>query len=211
MRQAAPESIHLQANHHIELSPLDGREHRVKDGATVFRAADAAFDELGGAPSSRPTVAAQFGELILRVLVEPTDTDVDGRAFDGWFNHAALADGGELGALLDELRKARSKRDVLTQRIGALEIGRAGRFDRRTIEASVTRYLDHWRGLLASTHVHDGRQLLREVLDGPLRFTPDGRAYRFAGDARLGGLLLGVVGLPTEMVAVRGIEPRFNG
>jgi site-specific DNA recombinase len=116
----------------------------------------------------------------------------------------ALSEVGELGALLDELRQAREKREALLQTIADLEHGNGRRFDRPTIEAAVHHHLAGWRTLLASAHVRDGRQLLREVLDGPLRFTPDGRAYRFAGEARLGDLLVGAVGLPTNVVAVRG-------
>jgi hypothetical protein len=39
------------------------------------------------------------------------------------------------------------------------------------------------------------RQFLREVLDGPIQFTPDGRQYRFAGEDTRGGLIAGLVGL----------------
>ena len=38
-----------------------------------------------------------------------------------------------------------------------------------------------WRTLLTGS-VADGRQLLREVLDGKLVFTPDGRTYKFEAD-----------------------------
>ena len=35
-----------------------------------------------------------------------------------------------------------------------------------------------WRARLAT----NGRQVLREVLDGPLRFDPSGEQYRFDGE-----------------------------
>jgi len=57
------------------------------------------------------------------------------------------------------------------------------RFDRKAIEAKVHAYVKDWRALLTK-RVEDGRQLLREVLSGPLRFTPDGRTYRFEGEGR---------------------------
>ena len=63
---------------------------------------------------------------------------------------------------------------------------------RKAIDQTVRERLDRWRGLLATKHVADGRQLLREVRTGPLQFTPDGRRYRFEGDAGIGRLLAGI-------------------
>jgi hypothetical protein len=91
------------------------------------------------------------------------------------------------------------------------ESAQALRFDRKTIEQKVRRHIDGWRALLSTKHVQDGRQLLREVLAGPLRFTPEGRTYRFEGHAALGGMFAGIADVATLMVAVRGIEPRFDG
>ena len=50
------------------------------------------------------------------------------------------------------------------------------------IERKVLAQMEKWRGLLKS----DGRQLLREALDGPIRFTRDGSEYRFSGSLRMG-------------------------
>jgi hypothetical protein len=49
------------------------------------------------------------------------------------------------------------------------------------------------RRALLTKHTLEGRQLLREVLAGPLRFTPEGRTYRFEGlkGPRSGGCELG--------------------
>ena len=57
-------------------------------------------------------------------------------------------------------------------------------------------HLTGWRALLTETAPGraSGRQLLRELLAGPLTFTPEGRTYRFAGEAAVGKLLAGVVG-----------------
>jgi hypothetical protein len=68
-----------------------------------------------------------------------------------------------------------------------------------------------WRALLTTKHVKDGRQLLREVLAGPHRFTPEGRSYRFEGEATFGGILSGMAADATFVVAVRGFEPRSRG
>ena len=49
----------------------------------------------------------------------------------------------------------------------------AQRFDRIAIEQKVRQHIDGWRALLTK-RTSEGRQLLREVLAGPLRFTPGG-------------------------------------
>ncbi|HSL21511.1 MAG TPA: hypothetical protein VK886_08245 [Vicinamibacterales bacterium] len=61
--------------------------------------------------------------------------------------------------------------------------------------ASAEAPLEHWRKLLTA-NVEDGRQLLREVLEGPLRFTPEQRTYRFEGDVATGRSVAGLVGVP---------------
>ena len=57
--------------------------------------------------------------------------------------------------------------------------------------------LGQWRELLTDD-VADARRVLRELLEGPLRFTPllEGtrRGYRFEGVLTIGGML-GVVGM----------------
>jgi site-specific DNA recombinase len=122
----------------------------------------------------------------------------------------AIAAGGPLESLLTELKARERRRHELAAAIMAGEAVDLRRFDRKAIEGKVCGYVDRWRALLTD-HVEDGRQLLREVLEGPIRFTPDGRAYRFEGEAAIGRLLAGVVGLPTNVVAVRGFEPRSRG
>jgi hypothetical protein len=48
-----------------------------------------------------------------------------------------------------------------------------------------------------------GRQLLREVLVGPLRLTPEGRSYRYEGEAALGTIVAGMAGLPMSFLRHR--------
>ena len=62
--------------------------------------------------------------------------------------------------------------------------------DVRAIETAVRDKLAAWRSLL-TRQTQDGRQLLREILDGPIRFMPDGQMYRFHGKAALWKLLAG--------------------
>jgi hypothetical protein len=62
-----------------------------------------------------------------------------------------------------------------------------------------------WRGLLNGS-IADARQMLREVLEAPLRFTPEGKTYRFTGPVATGKLIAGAV-LPIEGTSPTGFEP----
>ena len=125
----------------------------------------------------------------------------------------AIAQAGDLGTLLHELHAARAKRDALMTTIAALERSDLRQFDRGAIDQKVRAHLSQWQSLLSTRHVQDGRQLLREVLTGPPRFTPERRSYRFEGEkkAGVGQLLAGMADVAPLLVAVRGIEPRFDG
>jgi phosphoglycolate phosphatase-like HAD superfamily hydrolase len=97
----------------------------------------------------------------------------------------AIAAGDELTPLLEALRQRQAHRAHLATVVGASNVAAVSRLDRRAIEAKVRERVHEWRQLL-TTNIEDGRQLLREVLAGPLRFTPEGRSYRFEGEATLG-------------------------
>ena len=64
--------------------------------------------------------------------------------------------------------------------------------DRAAIEAAVQSKVANWRELVAGS-VSDGRQLLREVLEAPLRFTPEGKTYRFTAPVATRKLIAGAV------------------
>ena len=66
--------------------------------------------------------------------------------------------------------------------------------------------LENWRGLLTG-QVVDGRQLLRESLIGPLKFTPEGRQHRFAGEVRFSVYLQGLSVFLLVMASPGGLEP----
>ncbi len=83
------------------------------------------------------------------------------------------------------------------------------RIDQRAIETQVRERLVLWRALLTE-HVEDGRELLRQVLARPLRFTPEGTRYGFEGEAAVGRLLVGSVGLATFVASPPGFEPGFQ-
>ena len=110
----------------------------------------------------------------------------------------------------DPIRRNRTLRRSVSLERMSRQANDVGRFNRTAIDQRVRRHVNDWRSLLTK-HVQDGRQLLREVLAGPLRFTPVERTYQFEGEASIGRLLAGMAGLPTCLVAVRGIEPRFDG
>ena len=120
----------------------------------------------------------------------------------------AIAAGSQLGPLLDALKVRQARRDVLAAAVAARDAVDVRRFDRKTIEATVKEKVAGWRTLLSKS-IEDGRQVLREVLVGPLRFTPEGRTYRFEGEAAIGQIVAGMVGLPTVVASPTGFEPVF--
>ena len=80
--------------------------------------------------------------------------------------------------------------------------------NRRAVERDVRARLTQWRTLL-TTNVQDGRQLLREALAGPIRFTPEQNGtltYRFVGDVAMGRLLMGVVSLAPFVASPGGLK-----
>ena len=79
------------------------------------------------------------------------------------------------------------------------------RFDRKALEAKVHEYVKGWRALLTK-RVEDGRQLLREVPAGPLRFTPERKTSRFEGEAAIGRMLAGMAGVATFVASPRGTD-----
>ena len=120
----------------------------------------------------------------------------------------AIAAGDELMPLLEALRQRQAHRARLAAVVSASDVAAVPQFDRRAIEAKVRKRIGQWRELL-TTNIEDGRQLLREVLAGPLRFTPEGRSYRFEGEATLGQIVAGIAGLPTVLASPTGFEPVF--
>jgi hypothetical protein len=73
--------------------------------------------------------------------------------------------------------------------------------------------LTQWRELLTTKRVDDGRQLLREALVGPIRFTPEQNAtlmYRFESDIAMGRLLKGVASLAPYVASPAGTAPQWS-
>lgn len=102
----------------------------------------------------------------------------------------AIATGGQLTTLLAALQVRQARRDEL-QACRALVVQHRP-FDRGAIESAARGRLEDWRGLLLkAANIRDGRELLRQVLEGPILFTPQNGIYRFEGDAAIGRLLGG--------------------
>ena len=117
----------------------------------------------------------------------------------------AIAMGGELAPLVTLLQSKQARRDELLANRARVVDHRP--FNRRKVQTAVRERLQDWRGLL-SRNVAEGRQLLREILAGPIRFTPENGAYRIEGEADF-GQLLATAGVPPYMASPTGFEPVF--
>ncbi len=176
---------------------------------------DAVLQALAG-DVLRPAVVTAIIEAVFAEL-EPTKvaTTIDAlraelRALDQKIANltTAVEDGAPLAPLVAKLTARQTERDTLIAAIGAADARAQIQLDRRDIERQVLAQVSAWRTLLTS-NVDDGRQLLREVLTGPLRFAPDGKRYRFKGDVATGALIAGLVGLSPYLASPTGFEPVF--
>lgn len=155
-------------------------------------------------------VLVEFQPRKLALDLEPYRDELLGVEREAERLAEAIAAGGHLTSLLDALKTRQARCSELAATIAALERVDVTQFDRKLIEENVGGHIERWRHLLTS-HVEDARQLLREVLVAPFRFTTERRTYRFEGEAAIGRLIAGSVDLPTSVVAVRGFEPRSRG
>ncbi len=121
---------------------------------------------------------------------------------------SAIEEGMAAAPLVEQLAMRQKERESLLRDIAAAEAVSTRVFDRAEIERKVLTEVARWREVLTE-ELPDGRQLLREILDEPLKFTPEGKAYRFEGNTRLGALVAGLVGA-TEVASPTGVEPVFR-
>ena len=185
----------------------------------IQRVDDAVLATLAGTELRPPVVMAVIDGVIQQLGPQSrvgqlehllAERDQAGRAVSNLSRAIAVA--GGLEPLLKDLGAVRARWGELSAAIATLEqTDVVRRFDRHAVDTRVREQLDRWRALLSTMRVADGRQYLREVLAAPLRFTPDGKIYRFAGALSFGGLLAGMADVAPFLVAVRGIEPRFDG
>jgi hypothetical protein len=107
----------------------------------------------------------------------------------------AIGPGGRLTPLLDRLTRLDARADALRAELAACATP-ALIIDRTALERRLHVKLDDWRGLL-TRNLTTGRDVLRLVLAGPIRFTPVSderrRGYRLEGaialDRMIGGVL----------------------
>jgi hypothetical protein len=99
----------------------------------------------------------------------------------------------DLDPLIEQMRERQQQRGQLQQAIASAETLRQVQLDRAAIEADVQACVANWRATLATEALEGGRELLREVLTGPLMFTPTETGYTFRGPVVLGELIAGAV------------------
>jgi hypothetical protein len=110
----------------------------------------------------------------------------------------AIGLGGTLAPLVERLRACEAQREAIQAQLATIATAGPGRAG-AGLERRLRDHLDNWRTLLTQD-VTGGRDVLRQLLVGPLRFTPivDGhrRGYQFSGTLALDRLLAGVIELP---------------
>ena len=102
-----------------------------------------------------------------------------------------------MAPIVAKLTARQGERDALLAEIGGADAVGQLKLDKQRIERTVLEKVDGWNRLLASRDTADGRQALREVLDGPIRFVRDGRTYRFEGGTTTGERIAALLGLST--------------
>jgi DNA invertase Pin-like site-specific DNA recombinase/chorismate mutase len=111
--------------------------------------------------------------------------------------------GADIPSVIAQLRDWHQEREGLVEEIAAAKAINKIHADRAEVECKVQAQVGRWRELAASAVVGDGRQLLNEMLEGPLRFTPDGKTYKFAGPVVTGRMIAGMV-FPPNVASPRG-------
>jgi hypothetical protein len=83
---------------------------------------------------------------------------------------AAIESGAALAPIVAQLASRQAERDALLSEIGAANAVGQLHVDRRAIKLKVLKQVETWRALLTTntTNIADGRQFLREALDGPI-------------------------------------------
>ena len=109
----------------------------------------------------------------------------------------AIAIGGDVPALVARLQTVDSRRQELLRQRDALEDGPlVHHVDLRAMERHARHRVADWRGVL-TRNVPEGRTVLRELLKGPILFTPiledDRRGVTFEGALTIGEILAGNV------------------
>jgi hypothetical protein len=127
---------------------------------------------------------------------------------------AAVEQGAAVAPLVAQLQARHAERERLLGAIAATEARQATAINRRAVQERVRAQVAQWRTLL-TTSVADGRQVMREELRGPIRFTPNEatREYRFEGPLDMERLISGTVACAPSVASPRATatsrEPGF--
>jgi DNA invertase Pin-like site-specific DNA recombinase len=168
----------------------------------------------------RPSVIEQAVHLALEELI-PADQQKPQRAIETELAaledecrrlSEAIARGGNLDALLVSLTQRQGRADALRTDLARLRTVRST-IDHETLESRLRDKLADWRGLL-TRNLASGREVLRALLAGPLRFTPVDeprrRGYAFESSIALDRIVAGMVPLPPNVASPAGFEPAFQ-
>jgi site-specific DNA recombinase len=126
----------------------------------------------------------------------------------------AIGRGGPLDALLERLRRRQERQQELEMLLAGHQTIAAPVAGAR-LEQRLRAKLVDWRGLL-TRNAETGREVLRTLLVGPLRFTPVNESrrvgYAFEGSIALDRLVSGVIELVprTGVASPTGFEPVFQ-
>jgi hypothetical protein len=112
----------------------------------------------------------------------------------------AIEGGAALPPIVAKLKARQAEREALLASIAGAEAVCQLSLDRQEVERKVLAQVSSWRELLAS----NGRQFLREAVDGPIGFTPEGKQYRFGGKTVTGRLIGALIGDSTFFGVPKG-------
>jgi len=105
----------------------------------------------------------------------------------------AVAAGGELPTLIGAIKDRERQHEAFRRQITSLDsLTEISHLDTARLERDLTVKLREWRGLLLR-HVQSGREILKTLLVGKLRFTPSEGGCAFEGEGRLEPLLAGTL------------------
>jgi hypothetical protein len=168
----------------------------------------------------RPTVINQAIALALDELV-PAGVDRARRTLEAELTKVtaecgklaeAIRRGGRLTPLLERLTRLDARADALRAELAAYAAS-APIIDRTALERRLHTKLADWRGLL-TRNLTSGRDVMRLVLAGPIRFTPvnDERrlGYKFEGAIALDRMIGGVLETYPNGTSPEGFEPSFQ-
>jgi hypothetical protein len=212
LRLCKVQCVRLRAEGHERRGPTSAglRLHPSPQDRPVYESSPGGHGpRVDQAVISQELIAAVVTRVLERLAPESGTSDLHTKLADveRELAHliATIKPVGHSDAILAALRDCEQRRSDLRAALDRQTSG-APPVNRAALEAQVRERVTRWQEML-TTHTTHGRQLLTEVLDGKLAFTPEGTAYRFDGDATVGPLLRGTVGDPI-VVPVRGFERR---